>query len=72
MTINVRKFVYDNITPYDGDASFLSGPTERTKKLMEEVKKYLKEERDNNGLRSVEVILIKNWKQLFDYKLMNH
>ena len=54
MTINVRKFVYDNITPYDGDASFLSGPTERTKKLMEEVKKYLKEERDNNGLRSVD------------------
>ena len=54
MSLNVRKFVYDNITPYDGDASFLSGPTERTKKLMEDVRKYLKEERDNNGLRSVD------------------
>ena len=54
MSINVREFVYENITPYDGDASFLSGPTERTKKLMEEVKKYLKEERDNNWLRSAD------------------
>ena len=54
MSINVRQFVYDNITPYDGDASFLQGPTERTNKLMEDVKKYLKEERDNNGLRSVD------------------
>ena len=54
MSINVRQFVYDNITPYEGDASFLAGPTERTNKLMEEVKKYLKEERDNNGLRSAD------------------
>ena len=54
MSINVRQFVYDNITPYEGDASFLQGPTERTTKLMEEVKKYLKEERDNNGLRSAD------------------
>jgi formate C-acetyltransferase len=48
MAIDVRKFVYENITPYDGDASFLAGPTERTNELMEEVKKFLKEERDNN------------------------
>ena len=54
MAIDVRKFVYENITPYEGDASFLAGPTERTKELMEEVKKFLKEERDNNGLRSVD------------------
>jgi len=54
MAIDVRKFVYENITPYDGDASFLAGPTERTNELMEEVKKFLKEERDNNWLRSVD------------------
>ena len=54
MTLEVRKFVYDNITPYEGDASFLAGPTERTNQLMEEVRKYLKEERDNNGLRSAD------------------
>ena len=53
-TIDVRKFVYENITPYTGDASFLSGPTERTKELWEEVKKCLKEERDGNGLRSAD------------------
>ena len=47
---NVRQFVYDNITPYEGDASFLQGPTERTKKLREEVKVLLQQERDNNGL----------------------
>ena len=54
MTIDVRKFVYDNITPYEGDASFLAGPTEKTNQLMEEVRKYLKEERDNNGLRAAD------------------
>ena len=54
MSINVRQFVYDNITPYDGDASFLQGPTERTKKLWDKCREYLKEERDNNGLRSAD------------------
>ena len=54
MTINVREFVYNNITPYEGDASFLAGPTERTKKLWDKCREYLKEERDNNGLRSAD------------------
>ena len=54
MSINVRQFVYDNITPYEGDASFLQGPTERTKKLWDKCREYLKEERDNNGLRSAD------------------
>ncbi len=58
MTLEVRKFVYDNITPYEGDASFLAGPTERTNQLMDEVRKYLKEERDNNGLRAVDPVTI--------------
>ena len=31
--LNVRQFVYENITPYEGDASFLCGPTEKTKNL---------------------------------------
>ena len=31
--IDVSDFVYNNITPYEGDASFLQGPTDRTKKL---------------------------------------
>ncbi len=48
--LNVRQFVYDNITPYEGDASFLQWPTEKTKKLWDEVKVLLLKERENNGL----------------------
>ena len=33
--IDVADFVYSNITPYEGDASFLQGPTERTKLILE-------------------------------------
>ena len=29
--INVRDFIQKNYTPYDGDESFLAGPTQRTK-----------------------------------------
>ena len=54
MSINVRQFVYDNITPYEGDASFLQWSTEKTKKLWEKCCEYLKEERDNNWLRSAD------------------
>jgi formate C-acetyltransferase len=34
--INVADFVQRNLTPYEGDASFLAGPTERTKKVWNE------------------------------------
>ena len=34
-TIDVRDFIFQNITPYDGDSSFLNGPTEKTKKLWD-------------------------------------
>ena len=54
MSINVRQFVYDNITPYEGDASFLQWPTDRKKKLWDKCREYLKEERDNNGLRAAD------------------
>ena len=30
-SIDTRRFIQDNYTPYDGDAGFLAGPTERTK-----------------------------------------
>ena len=52
--LNVRQFVYENITPYEGDASFLCGPTEKTKKLMEKVNALLKEERDHEGVRAID------------------
>ncbi|MCG8581042.1 MAG: formate C-acetyltransferase [Bacteroidales bacterium] len=52
--VNVRDFVQKNITPYDGDSSFLSGPTERTKKLWNICLDAIKEERANNGVRSID------------------
>ena len=52
--INVRDFVSHNITPYYGDASFLEGPTERTKAVWNRCLEALAEERKNNGLRSLE------------------
>ncbi|MDR0892255.1 MAG: formate C-acetyltransferase [Mediterranea sp.] len=51
-TINVRDFVSRNITPYTGDASFLCGPTARTKAVWDRCLEALAEERANNGVRS--------------------
>ena len=31
--VNTRQFIQDNYKPYDGDESFLAGPTEATNKL---------------------------------------
>ena len=36
-SVNVRDFIKNNYTPYDGDESFLAPPTEATKKLWEQV-----------------------------------
>ena len=47
--INVRDFIQRNYTPYDGDGSFLAGPTERTKKLWDEVSALLEQERRAPG-----------------------
>ena len=48
--INVSDFVSKNITSYTGDASFLQGPTERTKHIWNLCLKALEEERANNGV----------------------
>ncbi|HIT26789.1 MAG TPA: formate C-acetyltransferase [Candidatus Ornithoclostridium excrementipullorum] len=42
--IDVRDFIVKNYTPYDGDASFLQGPTERTKKISAKLNALLAEE----------------------------
>ncbi len=47
--VNVRDFIVKNYTPYDGDGSFLCGPTERTKKLWEELSVLLDQERNSPG-----------------------
>ena len=48
--INVRDFIQSNYTPYEGDDSFLVGPTDRTKKLWDEVLKLYEKERENGGI----------------------
>ncbi|BCJ49378.1 formate acetyltransferase [Actinoplanes sp. NBRC 14428] len=44
-TIDVSAFIHDNVTPYDGDAEFLAGPTHRTERLWRELQRMFVEER---------------------------
>ena len=53
-SINVTDFVRKNLTPYEGDASFLKGPTERTRHIWNLCLKALEEERANNGVRAID------------------
>ena len=48
--INVRDFIQRNYTPYEGDGSFLAGPTEATKQLWNTVLDYMAEERKRGGV----------------------
>lgn len=48
--IDVRDFIQNNYTPYEGDESFLAGPTERTQKLWDKVLKLYEEEREKGVL----------------------
>lgn len=52
--IDVRDFINLNYTPYEGDKSFLAGPTERTKKVMAKVNDLLKKELDKGGVLDVD------------------
>ena len=56
--INVRKFIQENYTPYDGDAGFLAGPTERTTKLWNEVLELMKQERAAGGVLDFDTKII--------------
>ena len=47
--INVRDFIQRNYTPYEGDSSFLTGPTDKTKKLWNEVLDLYKKEKEAPG-----------------------
>ena len=47
--INVRDFIQKNYTPYEGDSSFLENPTEKTKKLWDEVLELYKQEKAAPG-----------------------
>ncbi len=52
--INVRDFIQHNYTPYNGDESFLTGPTEATNTLWNELQALQKEERAKGGVLDME------------------
>lgn len=52
--IDVSNFIKLNYTAYDGDGSFLEGPTDRTKKEMDRVHELLIKENDNGGVLDVD------------------
>ena len=56
--IDVRAFIQDNYTPYDGDESFLEGPTEATEALWNRVQELQKEERRKGGVLSCETEVV--------------
>ena len=56
--INTRDFIQNNYTPYDGDESFLAGPTEATNKLWGKLKELQKEERAKGGVLDMDTDIV--------------
>ena len=56
--INVRDFIQKNYTPYDGDESFLAGPTQNTKDLWDMVLDLSKKEREAGGVLDMDTKVI--------------
>lgn len=57
-SINLRDFIQKNFTPYDGDDSFLTGPTEATTKLWEQVLELSKKEREAGGVLDMDTKIV--------------
>lgn len=53
-SINVRDFIQTNYTPYEGDASFLAGPTARTQALSDKLQALLAEEHARGGVLDID------------------
>ena len=56
--INVRQFIQDNYTPYEGNEDFLEEPTEATEKLWAALQKLQKEERAKGGVLDMETEVV--------------
>ena len=56
--VDVRKFVSDNYTPYEGDESFLAKPTKGTEKLWDELQKLQREQRAKGGVLDMETEIV--------------
>lgn len=57
-SVNVRDFIQKNFTPYDGDDSFLTGPTEATEKLWEQVMDLTEKEREAGGVLDMDTKIV--------------
>lgn len=56
--VNVRDFIQRNYTPYDGDESFLAGPTQATDTLWDKLQELQKEERAKGGVLECETEVV--------------
>ena len=56
--VNVRDFIQNNYTPFDGDESFLAGPTEATMKLWRRLQELQAEERAKGGVLDMETEVV--------------
>lgn len=57
-SVNVRDFIQSNYTPYEGDDSFLAGPTEATKTLWAQVMDLSKREREAGGVLDMDTKIV--------------
>ena len=58
LEVNVRDFIQKNYTPYDGDSSFLEGPTDATNKLWGKLYELQKQERAKGGVLDMETEIV--------------
>ena len=56
--INVRDFIQKNYTPYDGDDTFLAGPTQATKDLWAQVMDLTAKEREAGGVLDMDTKIV--------------
>lgn len=56
--VNVRDFIQNNYTPYEGDGAFLADATEATKKLWDEICALSKKERENGGVLDADTSVV--------------
>ena len=54
-SLDVYEWIVQNVTPYDGDESFLARPTEKTAKLWGKCKELLAIERSRGGVLAIDV-----------------
>ena len=70
-TITVRNFIQNNFTPYEGDESFLCGPTDATKKLWDQVMDLSRQEREAGGVLDMDKMCIRDRFSMIALSLSN-